>query len=239
MDPVDELAANLGSRLRRGRQQGRWRQSVVGARAGVSQTMISRMELGRGASIALDEWASVADAVGLQFTASMLPIAPRPLPVPAARRCHALIADLASVAGWTSVTEITAVAGDEGCEQIHTTLARPRFGEVALVRVWDALASVEVVVAELLAAIEQEGANHTADTRVSGFAVSTWTPNNRRRVNESRPILRDALPGSGADWLRAMEFDRARMPRDAALLWAVRDGSRLRPTPRSPGWQVA
>jgi transcriptional regulator with XRE-family HTH domain len=240
MDAAQDMAALLGDRLRRARDEGRWRQAEVAERAGLSQATISRMELGAGGSITLDTWSDVAAATGVRFIADLRSDAGRESAWPAsawpamaataARRCHALIEDEARGGGWTAVTEI---AGDV----IETALVRPVRGEVAIIRVWDALASVDAAARDFLRAIERERDLRAASIDVGGLAVVLYTAGNRRRVAESRPILREVVPASGARWVSALRHPRLPMPREPGLIWASPDGSRIRPTPHRPGWQ--
>ena len=148
MDQAEDIAAKLGDRLRRARHSGRWPQADVAERAGVSQATISRMELGAGGSITLDTWSSVAAGAGVRFIADLRSDADRecawpPMAATAARRCLALIDDEARGGGWKALAEI---AGDE----IETVLVRPVRGEVAFIRVCDALASVDAACRDLL-----------------------------------------------------------------------------------------
>ena len=238
MDPAGDIGPTLGDRLRRARHRGRWSQADVADRAGVSQATISRMELGAGGSITLDTWSAVAAATGVRLVADLRSEAGREpawpdweaCPATAARRCHALIDDEARRGGWTAVTHI---AGDT----IETVLARPVRGEVAIVRVWDALASVDAAARDLLRAIERERELRAVTIDVGGLAVVLYTAGNRRRVAESRPILREAVPASGARWVSALRHPRLPMPRDPGLIWASPDGWRIRPTPHRPGWE--
>jgi transcriptional regulator with XRE-family HTH domain len=229
MDLAEDIAAELGDRLRRARHEGRWRQADVAARAGVSQSTISRMELGRGGSITLDTWSAVAAATRVRLTADLGSEGAREA-APAARRCHALIADSARGGGWTAVTEI---AGDA----IETVLVRSERGELAIVRVWDAIASVDAATRDFMRAIERERERRAASVGVSGLVVVLYTTGNRRRVAEGRAVLRKVVPASGARWVGALRYPRLAMPREPGLIWAVADGSRIRPTSHRPGWQ--
>lgn len=230
MDPAEDIAATLGDRLRRARHGGRWRQADVAERAGVSQATISRMELGGGGSMTLDTWSAVASAAGVRLTADLrfMPDAPREA-APAARRCHALIADEARGGGWTAVTEIAD-------DVIETVLVRPLRSEVAIVRVWDSIASVDAAGRELLSAIELERERRGTAVDVGGLVVVLYTTGNRRRVAQARAILREVVPASGARWVNALRHPRLPMPDAPGLIWATPDGSRIRPTPHRPGW---
>jgi transcriptional regulator with XRE-family HTH domain len=227
---ADDVAVLLGDRLRRGRHQSRLRQADVGVRAGVSQATISRMELGRGGTIGLDTWARVAAAAGLLLSAELRAAPAIDGPAPAARRCHALIAETARGAGWTAVTEITK-------ERIGTVLVRRERGEVAVVRVWDSITSVDAAVDELRFAIARELEVRGPTVRVGGLAVAIRTAENRRRVTEGRETLREAIPASGGDWILALRHPRLAMPREPGLLWANGTGTRFKPTAHRPGWQ--
>jgi transcriptional regulator with XRE-family HTH domain len=239
MDRGRDTPSLLGDHLRRARHEGGWRQVEVAASAGVSQATISRMELGRGGSITLATWAAVAAATGHRFTADLVSELPAgedasdPTTASAdsaVRQCHGLITDMAREGGWTAVTEISA-------EAIETVLVRPQRGEVAILRVWDAIAGIDPAADDFVQAIDREYEIRADPVTVSGLAVVLRTPGNRRRVAEGTATLREVLPGSGASWLGAIRSVRVAMPREPGLLWAAPDGSRIRPTAHRPGWR--
>jgi hypothetical protein len=186
-----------------------------------------------GGSISLETWAAVAEAVGRRLTADLRSDARADEAVSAARvvrRCHALIGDIARVGGWTAVTEVTA-------DVIETLLVRPLRDEVAVVHVWDAIAGIDAAARAFLRSIQREYEDRADPATVGGLVVVLHTTENRRRVAESRAVLQEVVPGSGARWLGALRSPRSAMPTDAGLVWASPDGSRIRPTPHRPGWQ--
>jgi helix-turn-helix protein len=204
----------------------------VAARANVSQSTISRMELGRGGSISLESWGAVAEAVGCRLTADLVSDARAEEAGAAAqvvRRCHALIGDTARAGGWTAVTEVTA-------DVVETVLVRSFRAEVAVVRVWDAIAGIDAAALAFVRAVQREFEDRADPTTVGGLVVALHTMENRRRVAESRAVLMDVVPGSGSRWLAALRSPRTAMPTSAGLLWVSPDGSRIKLTPHRPGW---
>jgi transcriptional regulator with XRE-family HTH domain len=97
------FAAALGRRVRRARYQARKSQPAVADEVGISQSTVSRMELGRGGTVPLATWERVCEAVGLDLSA----VAHTPFRLEAYAihlRCHRLVADLAAEGGWSAWT---------------------------------------------------------------------------------------------------------------------------------------
>lgn len=225
MDP--DVAAVMGEWLRRARQRLRKLQSGVAREAGVSQSMISRMELGHGGAVPLATWVKVADVVGLDVM-----IDTRTAPALAAervmRRCHQLVVDLAVKGEWSAWTRIDA-ADLAASETILRCMARQ---EVAVVRVWDVIADVREAVASFDRRLESERHERGPDWRVSGFVVIPATGSNRRRLSESVPAFVKAFPARAADWLIALGWPPPRprpMPAKPAMIWTSESMDRLRP----------
>ena len=237
MDPAEFL----GRELRRARHAIGKRQHDVGAEIGVSQSVVSRMELGRGGGMSVDLWAAAAAAVDRRVAVDMVEaradVAVRETPA-RSRACHELVADMARRGGWTAVTTIHAALSDADSETILVrdtgTYRRPR--EVAVVRVWDEVTRVERSIETIRASLSREVRLHGSDSAVSALVVIPSSRSNRRRISESRPTLAAAFPALGRDWFSALVNARRPMPAAAGILWAFARCDRLRPAPLLPGW---
>ena len=120
MASIDESpAAMLGERFRLARSAAGIRQRDVAIQAGVSPTMVCRMELGRGGSISLDSWPAVANVLGVDLVAEVRE------PAGSARghvvlQCHALVAAVARDGGWFATTEIVRASPDRAPSSVET-----------------------------------------------------------------------------------------------------------------------
>jgi transcriptional regulator with XRE-family HTH domain len=231
----DTLAAIMGDRFRRARRAARLLQREAAARAGVSPTMLCRMELGRGGSVPLDAWVAVAAVLGLDLVPEVQE------PDGSARgqlllRCHALVTEVAREGGWQATTEIMRPNRGRAPEEVETVLVRPLRKEVAVVHAWHPVPNVGPALDALEARCAQIQRRHGADWQASALVVCPSTTAGRRRVTELAPRIAAALPADASEWIVALRHVRSPMP-PAGLLWTDRWAVRFRPAARRPGWQ--
>lgn len=210
---AEVVVVEMGRRLRAARLRARRSQRAVGKQVGVSQALISKLELGRGSGVDLATWLVVAGAVGLR-----LEFGPRSTELIA--KCQRLTVETAESGGWTAIR-----GSDE------TILARA--GDRVVVRAWDPVTSVAHEIDRLGASVEQQRAS---GVRVSGLVVIPATGPNRRRVSELRGELREKFPARGNAWFAALVNASRPMPDEPGILWAFPDADRLRPATVDPGW---
>jgi len=218
-----DTAAETGARLRRARLAGGHRQRDVAATAVVSQSTISRMELGQGASVPLDKWVRVAAVVGLDLAVVVRPTTDRAEDA-IQRRCHRLVVELALVGGWTAWT----LMEERDAAACETVLERKDRQEVAIVRVWDVIGDVAAAMADFDRRLDLERSDRGPGWRVSGAVVITATGHNRRRLSDTgRPVDR-AFPVRGSLWLSCLRH-LVPMPSAPGMLWTDARMERLRP----------
>lgn len=218
------LAASLGRRIRRTRYAARRSQRDVAAAVGVSQSTITRIELGNGASTPLAIWARVAHEVGLDLTA-VLHTPFQEAAMAAQLRCHRVVAKHAVAGGWLGWT----LADTHDPANTTTILERHEFGEVAVIRAWDVIGDVEQALDSLATRIERERQQRDPAARVSGAFIVTATGNNRRRFTETAWVLRTHLTSSSDAWLMALAKANVRMPTSMGTIWTDAAVTRLRP----------
>ena len=208
-------------------------QRALGARAGLSQQEVSRLELGNGGDAGLDTWAVCAAAVGRQLAAFFEQTAGADVPrdiehlkSPASRRRHRGRGRLASgtgsraPAGWPPHPR-----------SIDVLLTRAARREAAVVEIWDLLldggGAMRGLECKVLDPRERVGPNWN----VQGLLVVRGTHRNRELVAGARRPIRGTLPrvvtslasrapGSGdaaasRRWLR-MDRCQRRAPRRVA-----------------------
>jgi transcriptional regulator with XRE-family HTH domain len=236
MASVDaSLAATLGDRLRLARTVVGMRQEDVAIQAGVSRTMVCRVEPGRGGSIGMDSWAAVASVLDVELVAELRE------PERSARghvtlRCHALVARVAREGGWLATTEIVRASRDRAPAAVETILLRPFRSEAAVVHAWHPVPSVSRALDAIEVRREQLRRTFDSGWTVSALVVCPSTTADRRRVTELALPLATALPATAGDWMAALRYPRSPMPSDG-LIWTDRWAQRFRPAGRHPGWQ--
>ncbi len=228
------VAARLGVALRDARRSSRMTQAEAAVRAGVSQTLVSRLELGHGHESSLETWACVAAAVGEQLV-GFLEVAPGAMPprdIEHLRRQSALI-ETAAAGGWTSIPEFAIDRGAIRSRSIDVALIRATSREAVAAEIWDWFEDVGASLRGLDAKVEMLGARladvsgeaeESAEAgrawRVEGLFVVRDTRRNRSIVAELRPLFAARFTGSSNAWLRALRPDTAPMPHGHGLLWS-------------------
>lgn len=204
-------------------------------RAGVSPTMVCRMELGRGASISLGSWAAVAASLGVDlFAAVSERESQRQDDVES--RCHALAAEVARGGGWTATTEIIRASPDRAPSSVETILVRPARNESAVVRAWHPVPNMDVALDALQARRDDLRRAFGPAWTVSALVLCPWTTAGRRRISELAPHLATVLPATSGAWMTALRNARSPMPSDG-LLWTDRCAEQFKPAGRHPGWR--
>lgn len=209
------------------------RQRDVGHEVGVSQPVVSRMELGQGGGMSLDRWAAAAKAVGLALSAHLETRTTRS--VDRAERCHRLVVDTARRGGWSSATEIRRSSGIDDIETVLIRTLEHRQTELAVVRVWDEVTRVDGPISTMLRSVARERSSRE-DVEIRALVIIPANGANRRRISESRDLLAGTFPAYCRDWLGALTNPARKMPMTAGILWTFASCDRFRPAPLVPGW---
>lgn len=230
-----EIARRLGIMIREARLSAGLRQSDVADRAGISQSWVSKMERGHGATGSLATWAAVASAVGAQLSAflEVVPGADRPRDFEHLKR-QRLVIEAAVAGGWVARPEAVLDRSRTFARSIDVLLQRQTRREEAVVEVWDffddvgaALRGFDAKIADVERARATTELRGDAPWRVGGLFVVRGTRRNRRLVAEFAPIFDARFPGSGDAWLMALRDGAASMPPDPAMIWTDVAGTRL------------
>jgi len=222
--PSNALAARLGARLRRARFALRKTQREVAAEAGVSQSTISRVELGHGGLVPLATWERIAAADGVDLSVAFRTPA-RERSDELVMRCHRMVADLAGRGGWSAWT----IAMPDDPALTETILERPERREVAIVRAWDVLGDVEAGIAALRERLDGERIARDDGWVIGGAVVVAATGANRRRLTETGAPVARAFSLRGDDWLAALGKSRVPIPDALGMIWTDERIERLRP----------
>jgi transcriptional regulator with XRE-family HTH domain len=231
----ESLAATLGEHFRLARSSVGIRQLDVASQAGISRTMVTRMELGRGGSIGLDSWAAVANVLGVDLIAEFRE------PEGSSRgnvvmQCHSLVAAVARDGGWVATTETVQASPHRAPSSVETIQVRPFRGEAAVVHAWHPVPNVVAAIDALEGRQENLRRTFGSGWAVSALVLCPSSMAGRRRVTELAPRLATALPATAGDWMAALRCARSPMP-SAGLLWTDHSAVRFRPAGRHPGWQ--
>lgn len=202
----------LGRRFRAVRIRRRWRQQDLAERAGVSRTVVSRIELGQWTDVSMANILAVAQALGIRLRLSASwegSDLDRMISLRHSLLHEAVSRKLGRLPGWELAPEVSyASYGERGVIDI---LAWHAPGRLLLVI---ELKTEIVDVNELLGRLDQKRRLAPKVGRERGWdpaAVSVWLvvaegSTNRRRVSAHASVMRAALPADGRSmpaWLRA------------------------------------
>lgn len=231
----ESLAATFGDRIRRARVAVGLRQCDVADQAGVSPTMVCRMELGHGGSIPLGSWAAVAGSLNVDLVAVVPETGGSPIGH-ILLRCHTLAANVARDGGWVATTEIVRTSPARAPSSAETILVRPSRNEAAVVRAWHPVPNIGVALDALQTRKDDLRRSFGPGWTVSALVLCPWTTAGRRRISELAPRLSTVLPATSGAWMTALRHARSPMPSDG-LLWTDRWAEQFKPAGRHPGWQ--
>jgi transcriptional regulator with XRE-family HTH domain len=229
--------ARMGVALRDARRSAGLKQSDVAARAGVTQSTISRLELGLGATATIDTWARVVAGVGQQLAVFIERAsgADRPRDFEHLRRQQLVIA-AAQAGGWVAKLEVAVDPAVQRSRSIDVVLARESAlnstRETVVVEVWDwiddvgaAIRSSTGKVAAIRAALPR--GSDDGGQAVGELWVLRGTRRNRALVASFEAVFASRFPESGRSWMAALTSPDISMPMRSGLIWTDVPGTRL------------
>lgn len=230
---TSQIAAKLGRQLRAARLTTGLTQKEAAARAGLTQSTWSWLELSGDPRVTLSTWLRAGSAVRIDFDAFFRGSSAADQPRDAAHlRAQNLIIATAARGGWRSVPEHPIDREVRSSRSADVLLQRGL--EYALADVWDWFDDVGAAqrawhsrldAVERLAIARMVGDQPLP--RVSGLWVVRATVRNKQLIHDHREFFRAAFPGRGEDWLTALSNPATPMPNDQALLLISVPGDRL------------
>lgn len=233
------VVSALARTMRAGRARLSLTQAQLGARVGVHQTWISRIELGRGGPVPLELWIALGVALGRPLAISFTkPLGETREPADAGHLAmQERLLELARATGRSVTFElpsrpadprhsIDVCARDPGQRILLIEEAWNTFGDLGA-----AIRSTNRKTAEAtdLAAIIDDGPPY----RVATVWVLRASAANRALVGRYLQIFRAAFPGSSRAWVQSLTTDAA-PPREPGLVWLDPVSGRIREW-RRPG----
>ena len=212
------ISANLGRDTRATRRRRHLTQARLGELVGLSQSEISRLELGQGAGASIETWVAIGIAlnrpIGIGYTRDTV----EPLTDAGHLDAQELVARLVRAAGWRVTFE---APNDPRAPTGSTDLRLDRHDGVVLVEIWN---RVDDLVA----------ATRSGDRKLASVpgARTVWllvdTAANRAIVRRYPTLLNSRFPGSSSAWVAALTSEGP-VPARAGLAWVDVRSGRLRP----------
>jgi transcriptional regulator with XRE-family HTH domain len=222
------LEQRLGIGLRERRLVLRMTQKALGARVGLSQSEICRLEQGHGATASLGTWAACAAGVGLQLAAFLEFAASADLPrdMEHLRRQNLVIA-MAAPGGWAGSPEWLLPGDGPRPRSIDVLLTRAVRREAAVVEIWDLILDGGHAMRSLEAKVRAVRERLGEGWEVQGLLVVRATRRNRGLVRELGALFAARYPASSQTWLRALANPTRPMPTESGVAWTDVRGERL------------
>jgi transcriptional regulator with XRE-family HTH domain len=225
------VAARLGTALPDARTSVGLTQAQVAARAALSQTLISDLELGLGTSASIETWGLVAAAVGEQLVGFLehAPGAGLPRDIEHLRRQSALI-QIASAGSWVAMPELAIDRDVVRSRSIDVALVRRASREAVVGEIWNWFDDIGAALRSLdgkLGSARAKLASGDSWT-VRGLLVVRDTRRNRELVAELKPLFVARFGSDSALWLEALTDPGRPLPEGDGLLWSDRAGTSLK-----------
>jgi transcriptional regulator with XRE-family HTH domain len=202
------LRLALGNVVARTRRDLGWSQGRLAVRAGVSRSMIARVESAT-VNVSLDVAAGVCDALGVQVDLTFRTpfIAERPQRDPAHARCSSYVQHRLEAVGWTVAREVEVVHG-RSHGWIDLLAFEPRLRSLLIVEVkteLDDLGRIE----RTLSWYERDGWGAARRLLWRPARMATWllvlaTDVNDERIRANRDLLARAFEARAVEGLAAL-----------------------------------
>jgi transcriptional regulator with XRE-family HTH domain len=227
-----ETVARLGQRLRAARVRRRVTQAQLGGMVGLSQSEISRLELGQGSGAPIGVWLALAAVIGLQprfeFARDW-----RDEPVDAGHLAvQELLLRLARVGGAVGRFELP-VGSSDPTHFVDVLVRDDRRRRLIVEEAWNSIhdigASVRSFQRKL--ALARDLAISSGGDRpytVHGVWVVRATKRNRDLIARYPEIFGRQFPGSSRAWVNALERG-TQPPDEPGLVWCDGRATRLIP----------
>jgi transcriptional regulator with XRE-family HTH domain len=218
------VAVSLGRAVRAARTRLHLTQAAVGARLGVHQTTISRIELGRGGPFPLGLWIGLGVALGRPIAISFTrPLGETRAPTDAGHLAmQERLLELARATGRTGTVELPTRPADPS-RSIDVCVRDPRHRVLLVQEAWNTFGDLGAAVrsthrkageAGELAATLDDGPPY----RVATVWVVRSNAANRALVGRYPEIFGAAFPGSSRAWAQSLTTGAA-PPADPGLVW--------------------
>lgn len=204
-------------------------QAALGARIGISQTAVSKLERGRASSFSMETWAATAAALGFELVSYFdgAPSGDAPVDLEHLRR-QALVVAAAARGGWRAHPEHDIRTPQGRQLTIDVLLSRPSHRELCVVEVWNWLADVGHAWRNHAAKIEAVQGSSPSH-QVSGLFVLRGTRRNRALVGELTTLFRTRFDASSVRMLASLQDPGVRAVRGSAMAWTDASATRLLP----------
>jgi transcriptional regulator with XRE-family HTH domain len=224
-----EVAVRLGRSVREARIRRRLTQKQLGAKVGLSQASISRVEQGEGGGLTLDGWQRIALALGIHLQVT-LQRDPQQEPTDAGHLgIQELALRLGRRNGYPRVVELRTRATDSR-HSIDVALAADARHALLVVECWntfgDVGASIRSSNHKRAEADEYAAGRWGTEGRAALVWVVRATASNRKLIAKYPELFAAAFPGSSRGWVAALT-NGADPPKEPGLVWASVDGQRI------------
>ena len=225
------VAASEGARLASARHRRRWTQQELADRVGLSRSRLAGVEAGRGATLPLEVWFALAQALGLYLRFEWARDPQAEISDAGHLDIQELVLRVSAPAGWERAAE--ARSGSWGSDRSIDVRLIDRGGRrLAVNECWNTFGDLGAAMRssdrkvddamQLAVAIAGDGEPY----QVGLCWVVRDTRANRALVDKYQHIFVSRFPGSSAGWVRALT-EGGSLPKQPGLIWCDLRATRL------------
>lgn len=224
-----DMQVRLGRNVLDARKRRRLTQKQLGAKVGLSQASISRVERGKGGGLTLDAWQRIALALDIQLQVT-LQRDPQQEPTDAGHLgMQELVLREGRRNGYPRMVELK-TRSTESRRSIDVALAADQRTTLLVVECWNTFGDVGASIRSSnrkRAEAEEYAAGRWG---IAGRASLVWvvraTRANKALTAKYPELFAAAFPGSSRGWVAALTAG-AEPPEEPGLVWASVDGQRI------------
>jgi len=231
--------ATQGERVAAARRRRTWTQARLAAELGISRARLADLESGRGASVPLEVWFALGEALGIYLRFEFGRDPQNELRDAGHLAMQELVLRMSKPGGWSGGFELATRQADQS-RSIDVPILDRRRRRMVIVECWNTFGDLggaarssdrkKVEAQELAVAIAGDG-----DPFEVGLVwVIRDTKANRALIARYGQIFEARFPGSSQGWIEAIKTG-ARMPSQPGLVWCDVTAARLFARRRSRG----
>jgi transcriptional regulator with XRE-family HTH domain len=227
---ADEIVRRLAVASRSARKRRGMTQAQLGERVGISQSEVSRIELGGGHAVPMATWVALADAVGLR---PRFDLARDWLEQPADAghlAIQELLLRLARTTGSNGQFELP-IRPNDPARSIDVFIRDDHRRRLIVAEAWNTFGDVgagarsfdrKLAAARELAVAIGNGKPYD----VHGVWVVRATARNRELIGRYQEVFAGRFPGSSSRWVRTLMFGEP-PPAESGLIWSDVSATRI------------
>jgi transcriptional regulator with XRE-family HTH domain len=222
----------LGEQLGKARKRRGWTQKELAAKAGIDQTRLSQIELGKGGGVPADLWFALADALQMPFRMEFARDPVQDLKDAGHLEMQELMLRLSRATGFSRTFEL-ATKPSNPAYSVDVGLRDDSRRLLVLVECWNTFGNIGASVRSTRRKIAEAEALAIAiggdrgPYRVAAVWLVRDAPRNRAVLARYPEVFEATFTAPSAAWVKALTFSAATPPTEMGLAWCDPRSGRL------------